>query len=247
MARSVKRFTETNKWNDPWYRKMSPTAKLLWSYMTDFCNCVGEIHLDLEAASFHIGEKIKNEHVEELEGRVLLVGDGRYYIPQFIPFQYGELSIDCRAHQPVFKLIASLGLVKNGTGYDHPKERIHANFGFPDTEQAKAPEKPAKSAAVEIPKELATPEFLEWWEKWLEYLRAKRKSPSVHTQELQLKFLQEMGSRAVASVKNSIRNNWQGLFDPNQGAEHQKPHRPGEGQLPGGAEYEKRFNIIGDK
>lgn len=69
----------------------------------------------------------------------------------------------------------------------------------------------------QIPDALKTsPECVEWWGKWLQHLKAKRKSPSVHAQELQLHKLAVMGpARAIETLKNSIEHNWQGLYEPN--------------------------------
>jgi hypothetical protein len=101
----VKRFTETTKWSDPWFRRLSPNAKLLWFYLTDNCDCAGLIDLDLDAASFFIGAKVQEKHLAELETRLERVVSGRVFISAFIGFQYGKLSRECKPHIPVFALL----------------------------------------------------------------------------------------------------------------------------------------------
>lgn len=116
----MKRFVETNRWSDPWFRRLSPTTKCLWDYLTDNCDRVGLIDLDLEAASFHIGSEITKRNITELGDRVQRLENGKIFIPQFITFQYGELSEKCPAHKPVLKLIAERNLSMNGKGYQYP-------------------------------------------------------------------------------------------------------------------------------
>lgn len=101
----MKRFTETTKWRDPWYRKLSPISKLLWGYVTDLCDAVGIIDLDLEAASFDIGSEVTEANIAELGDRITNLGGGKLLINKFIEFQYGKLSELCPAHKPVFRLL----------------------------------------------------------------------------------------------------------------------------------------------
>jgi hypothetical protein len=54
------RFTETEKWNDPWFRKLTPAAKCLWEYMRDNCNDAGILEWDHEDAMFRTGLKLKD-------------------------------------------------------------------------------------------------------------------------------------------------------------------------------------------
>ena len=50
-----KRFTVTEKWNDPWYRTRSAHAKLLWIYLCDVCDVAGVWEIDLGRAAFDTG------------------------------------------------------------------------------------------------------------------------------------------------------------------------------------------------
>jgi len=67
-----------------------------------------------------------------------------------------------------------------------------------------------------IPMLLSTPEFRAAWVMWLEHLKQRRKSPSLHAQDLQLRKLALLGpERAVVTIYHSVENNWQGLYEPN--------------------------------
>jgi hypothetical protein len=108
----MKRFTETSKWSDPWFRSLSPEAKLLWLWLCDSCDYAGVIEPDFALASFQIGQglDIDLDVLAELGDRVLKLPSGKLILPAFIGFQYGQLSRDCRPHKPVFRDLERHGL-----------------------------------------------------------------------------------------------------------------------------------------
>ena len=98
----MKRFTETEKWRDPWFWKLSSGAKLLWFYVCDNCDAAGVIELHLDLASKDIGHKLEQSHLAELSSRFAVLPCGKLWITGFIRFQYGKLSPDCKPHAKVF-------------------------------------------------------------------------------------------------------------------------------------------------
>lgn len=58
-----KRFTETSKWEDKWFRNLSWKGKLVFIYMTENCNNAGFLELDPEYISYRT--KVPNEDVEK--------------------------------------------------------------------------------------------------------------------------------------------------------------------------------------
>jgi hypothetical protein len=98
----MKRFTETAKWSDPWFRKLRPEIKNLWGWLCDNCDNAGVIDIDIELASFHIGYQYSMDTLSELGDRLIKLECGKWFLPKFIPFQYGVLSEDCKGHNPVF-------------------------------------------------------------------------------------------------------------------------------------------------
>ena len=99
-----KRFTETNKWRDPWFRKLSPPSKLFWLWLCDNCDNAGVIEPDFELASFQIGEVVNELNISELGDRVQAVCYKKFWLPKFIRFQFGELYSASRVHCSVFNL-----------------------------------------------------------------------------------------------------------------------------------------------
>ena len=102
----AKRFTDSNKFNDSWYRRLSPLHKVIWEYLLSECNHAGILKdLDLELMSFKIGNTISQEDLElfKKDNRVIFLSETVLYIPKFITFQYGDLNQQNRAHASVIK------------------------------------------------------------------------------------------------------------------------------------------------
>lgn len=102
----MKRFTETDKWRDPWFRKLSAGAKLAFYYIVENCDNSGVWTPDTELADFSIGMAIPWDKVKEAFGnRLLILSSGDWLMLKFVSFQYGQLSPDCKPHLQVLRLI----------------------------------------------------------------------------------------------------------------------------------------------
>jgi hypothetical protein len=120
----VKRFTETLKWSDPWFRRLSAPAKLLWFYAIDHCDNIGIVELDFGFVSNDCCFKVTEAHATELGERLQAIGQGRYFIPKFIQFQYGKLSPSCRPHEKVIEAVNYHSLILTPQGYRYPLDRV---------------------------------------------------------------------------------------------------------------------------
>lgn len=98
----MKRFTETTKWRDSWFRRLSPLHKCLWQFVCDECDPAGVFEFDPELATFCIGEKIMLADLQELGERIEKLPSGKWLIKRFLEFQYTTLSQSCPAHKVVF-------------------------------------------------------------------------------------------------------------------------------------------------
>lgn len=140
----MKRFTETAKWEDPWFRKLKPEMKLLWQWLCDKCDNAGIIDPDIELASFQIGYQYPSNTLLELGERLTVLDCGKVWIPSFIPFQCGKLSEDCAAHKPIFQSLEKHGIDRVSIGYQYPL-RKGIGIGKGKEEDARE-EKPTEKA-----------------------------------------------------------------------------------------------------
>lgn len=107
----AKRFTDTDKWKRPWFRKLSVHAKLTWGYVLDQCEFFGVWAADFELLSFQIGIKVtKEKFADWFDGKFIVHEEDKYFIPSFIEFQYGELGTDSSVHRSVIAELERIGI-----------------------------------------------------------------------------------------------------------------------------------------
>jgi hypothetical protein len=110
---NMKRFTETTKWDDPWFMDLPLKYKLFWLYICDKCDNAGAWQPNIRLAVAQIGEPLElAEILRVFTDRIAQLGDGKLFITKFIPFQYGNLSPNCRAHIPILNNIEKLRVSK---------------------------------------------------------------------------------------------------------------------------------------
>ena len=78
----------------------------------------------------------------------------------------------------------------------------------------------AAVVSVQVPQSIDTPNFRAAWQDWMAYRKERRFTAyKPKSLEGQYKALAEWGEHAaIASIRDSIRNQWQGLFAPKQTA-----------------------------
>jgi hypothetical protein len=109
-----KRFTDTEKWRKGFVRSLEAPYKLLWLYILDECDHAGIWHVELDVACLRIGFNITMEDaILNLEKHIHpFDGDEKWFIVDFISFQYGELNESNRVHQSVIRQLRKYGLWK---------------------------------------------------------------------------------------------------------------------------------------
>lgn len=104
----MKRFTETGKWDDPWFRQLAGVHKLVFLYIIDRCDNAGFLEVDQDAMAWHT--KVKPEHIE---GALKALGrgikgpcNGWYWVRRFLKHQKNEmLNPENPAHKQIIALI----------------------------------------------------------------------------------------------------------------------------------------------
>ena len=126
---------DRNRWEDPWYRELSPEIKNVWDYILARCDLAGVWKVDLKLAAFSVGadlpgkEKLfsllnagaKTERIKLLSG----TNDDNdteteWCIPGYAAFQCGKLNPRNRYHKSVLKTLIGHGLP---TGLTRANER----------------------------------------------------------------------------------------------------------------------------
>ena len=109
-----KRFTDTEKWKKPFIRSLEAPYKLLWFYLLDDCDYAGIWQVDWDIARIKIGCEVKPEEaLRQFDDRIVVFDDGlKWFIPDFIEFQYGKLNPGNRAHKAVLLQLEKYSLTQ---------------------------------------------------------------------------------------------------------------------------------------
>lgn len=103
----MKRFTESQKWDDPWFRELAGSHKLVFLYILDRCNNAGFWEVDEAALAFHT--KLEPKHFEgafkALE-RGLQGASGWVWVKNFLKHQKNDqLNPANPAHRQIIALL----------------------------------------------------------------------------------------------------------------------------------------------
>lgn len=106
----AKRFTDTEKWERPWFRKLPWMYRELWLYVCDKCDVAGIWYVDLEVAAFLIGSPLELEKsLGFFEKQITILEAGsKWLLKDFAPFQYGELTPNNNLHKSVMSRLSAI-------------------------------------------------------------------------------------------------------------------------------------------
>lgn len=121
----AKRFIDTGIMSKKWFRKLSNESKLFFIYLITNCDLVGVWDIDFEQVRFYCGRINEKKVMAELHGQVIRIDDDKLFIPDFVPFQYGEtLNEKSPIHRKIIDLLNKYTL-KGDTLYHTLSNRLN--------------------------------------------------------------------------------------------------------------------------
>ena len=126
-------MTDTDKWKKRFLRELKPQHKLLWFYILDDCNHAGIWDVDIEVASIRVGEELIYDMLPQafLDKIVIFDNGDKWFIPEFIEFQYGELNPTTNVHKSVISLLDKYNL----EGYLKGSQRVESTLKDKDKDK----------------------------------------------------------------------------------------------------------------
>lgn len=216
----ARRMTDSTKWSKPFLRAMEAPYKLLWIYILDECDHAGIWQVDLDVAQLKIGETLEIESALYFFGDKISVIDGgqKWFINDFIDFQYGELNPANKVHNSAIKILNKYNLLDENLNIkplasplqavkDKDKEKDKDKIKDKDKEK---PEEKPKNPELIFP--FTSPEFLNAWNILATSKKWKNKSPS--SLQASLKKLSKVSEiDAITMIENCIAGEWMGLVE----------------------------------
>ena len=87
---ATKRFTDAEKWKDPFFENLSNNFKLIWLYILDDCDNAGLWSKSIKRLNFHCDTNVTEEELlQTLNTRIIQISESTWLIPKFLEFQYG--------------------------------------------------------------------------------------------------------------------------------------------------------------
>ena len=107
----AKRFIDTSLFKKRWIRQLDPNMKLFWIYLLTNCDHAGIWEVDIDLAAFQTGVELDESTIlNTFNRKIVPFKDGKWFVPKFVDYQYGELNENVNAHKSVIKLLTKYGL-----------------------------------------------------------------------------------------------------------------------------------------
>lgn len=130
------RFTDDQKWNDPWFCALTPGYKLFWSYLCDNCNHAGIWKVNWALVKFHTWEEKIEPAV--FGNRIVVLNEEKWFIKGFVMFQQkvkslDELNPDNNSHRGILRILDGENLLKiNHLNVKGLKTKTETSLGAKD-------------------------------------------------------------------------------------------------------------------
>ena len=221
----AKRFTATEKWDDPFFCNLEAKYKLAWIYLLDKCDNAGIYDVNIKALSFFVGFDFNEDDLLSVfDGRIEKIKNGnKWFIPKFIEFQYGALRHECYPHRPVIEKLSKLGLLENKGSFrvsarvqDKDKEKDKEQYKDKEQDKDKEQEENSVGKPPAKPKKHKTEKFDMFdreenelfnyykfdetfkakWNEWKTYRKKEKRNPiTTDAMRRQLKLLDSLEDR----------------------------------------------------
>ena len=204
----AKRFTDTNKWDKLWFRKLPPAYKCLWDYLFTKCDHAGIYDVDLGLASFVIGHEFEEKKVLDIfKDQLQQIKPNKWFLRKFIQFQYGELSDQCKPHIAVIKRLNQYN-IKYAKGLEtlKDKDKVKVKVKKSVEERAKIFAKEVSAYIVDKKIDVEEETMLDFYNYWIE-------SNKHGTMRFEMEKVFDIGRRLGTWKKNTKQFN---KFDNNQ-------------------------------
>jgi hypothetical protein len=203
----AKRFRDTDIWKKEWYTNLSPTLKCLISYLYDNCDNSGVWSVNKSLAEFQINDKINwNTVISDLCGQVLEISNSKWFITDFIKFQYGELSEKSPPHKNVFNLLEHHGI-------KYPIDNLTLPLPYPTNRVLDKDKDKDKDNILVTTNAFVCPDHLK--EFWPDYIATRKKKKAVETNNalnLIVKSLEKLAPNdnetQLLILQQSIKSGW---------------------------------------
>ena len=113
----AKRYFDSGKFDNPFYRKLSPELKCTYDYLLSKCDYAGVLDIDIDDVNFKVGCKnITYELIKETFKDKFLILDEKkdklkIFMPRFIWWQYkNELKANNKVHRHVYDILKLEGI-----------------------------------------------------------------------------------------------------------------------------------------
>jgi hypothetical protein len=236
----AKRFTETKKWEDPWFQDLDPAYKCVWFFILDHCDNAGVWVVNTRLMAFQVGKTITWESVQAKFGKRLMeFAPGKIWVPKFIEFQYGSLSEACKPHQKI------IGLLKSHTLWEVYTKGIHTLQEEEEDRDKEKEEEEDKDKEEEEDKDkeedqpnpkadrfdhpwLSEPAFIPAWRGWIEMRVQKRNKPTELAKKMAMTELQTLCkgdmAQAVQIVNHATLKGWLSFYAIKEEPKHGQGH-----------------------
>ena len=230
----MKRFTDSDKWRDPWFRQLTPSGKVFYLFLCDNCDNAGVWERDDERFKWESGIAVEvDAHIEELGDRVEILDNGRILLPKFVLFQQGgPLSEAKPPHRQIIKMLEKHALALDEKGkakvmdnLSITKAKVNDNLsitlakviGNSNSKGKVAGESEGetrKHPSEQIPKDLQDGDFEEAWLEYLVHLDeiGHQRPGKTAVKAMMHKFRKHGVTTSARAIRHSIEQNYAGVF-----------------------------------